>query len=94
MPTRPVNRKPDPGEQRGIRVKRLVERRADSAYAELQLAHRYDWVIPNHDGEDSENWNAFYYPVGDALKTLHAVVDLLEDRAPTGAEAWDDALVP
>ena len=22
--------------------------------------------LPNHDGEDSENWDAFYYPIGDA----------------------------
>ena len=71
-----------------------VERRANSAYGELKLAHRFDWVIPNHDGEDSENWDAFYYPVGDAWKALRALVDLLEGRPPTGGETWDPSLVP
>jgi len=37
-----------------------IERRCGSAFSELKLAHRFDWVIPNHDGEDSENWDAFY----------------------------------
>ena len=71
-----------------------VERRSTSAYAELKLAHRFDWVIPNHDGEDSENWDAFYHPVGDAWKTLHALVDLLEGREPRGAEKWHEDLLP
>lgn len=37
-----------------------VERRATSAFRELTLAHQFEHVIANHDGEDSENWNAFY----------------------------------
>ena len=31
-----------------------IERRAGSAYAELQEAWHFDYVIPNHDGEDSD----------------------------------------
>ncbi len=38
-----------------------IERRAGSAYAELAEAHHFDHVIPNHDGEDSDDWDAFYY---------------------------------
>ena len=38
-----------------------IERRAAGAYTELKEAWRFEYVIPNHDGEDSENWDAFYY---------------------------------
>ena len=41
-----------------------IERRAGNAYRELQMAWQFDFVLPNHDGEDSENWDAFYYPLG------------------------------
>jgi guanylate kinase len=66
-----------------------IERRAGSAFRELQEAVHFDWVIPNHDGEDSENWEAFYYPLGDARRALLAFVDLLEGRVPACAEKWE-----
>jgi guanylate kinase len=71
-----------------------VERRAGSAYEELRHAHSFDNVIPNHDGEDSENWDAFYHPLGDARRALLAVVALLEGRAPVGVESWAAELLP
>lgn len=71
-----------------------VERRAGSAYEELRQAHHFEHVIPNHDGEDSENWDAFYYPLGDARKALLAVVALLEGRTPIGVESWEAGLLP
>ena len=39
-----------------------IEKRSFSAYRELKEAHHFQYVIRNHDGEDSENWDAFYYP--------------------------------
>jgi guanylate kinase len=71
-----------------------VERRASSAYNELKLAWRFGSVVPNHDGEDSENWDAFYYPIGDARRALLAFVDLLAGRKPALAEEWDPSLLP
>jgi len=71
-----------------------IERRAGSAYSELRLAHFFDHVIPNHDGEDSENWDAFYYPLGDARKALNAFVALLEGRSSPHIEKWDAGLLP
>lgn len=65
-----------------------IERRAGSAFGELQEAVHFEWVIPNHDGEDSDNWDAFYYPLGDARRALLAFVDLLEGRIPSCAEKW------
>ncbi|HEY5894986.1 MAG TPA: hypothetical protein VIT91_17335 [Chthoniobacterales bacterium] len=68
-----------------------AERRAGSAFRELGMAHRFQNVIANHDGEDSENWNAFYFPLGDARKTLLAVTALLEGKS-ISVEPWGDFL--
>lgn len=71
-----------------------IERRAGSAYSELQLAWQFDYVIPNHDGEDSDNWDAFYYPLGEARRALNAFVSLLQGQVPEGLEKWDAQLLP
>ena len=71
-----------------------IERRAASALVEMGQAWRFDHVVPNHDGEDSENWDAFYYPVGDARRTLRSVAALLAGEPAPGAETWDRDLVP
>ncbi len=72
----------------------IIERRAASAYQELREAHRFRWVIPNHDGEDSENWDAFYHPLGDARRALLAFVAILKGETPVGAESWELDLLP
>jgi guanylate kinase len=66
-----------------------IEARASSAYRELQEASHFAHVIPNHDGEDSDNWEAFYYVIGDARKSLIALVALLEGVVPMGVEKWE-----
>jgi guanylate kinase len=70
-----------------------IERRASSAYRELQEAHYFQYVIPNHDGEDSENWDAFYYPLGNARLALLAFVSLLEGKISSGIENWEENLL-
>lgn len=71
-----------------------IERRASSAYSELQDAHHFQYIIPNHDGEDSENWDAFYYPIGDAHIAFQAIVALLKGKKPSGVEKWEEDLLP
>ena len=71
-----------------------IETRAGSAYRELKMAQRFDAVLPNHDGEDSENWDAFYYPLGDARSSLNAFVALLQGEPAEFAETWEAGLVP
>ncbi len=71
-----------------------IEKRAVSAPIELRYAAQYDWVIPNHDGEDSDNWQAFYYPLGDALRSLHIFAAILNDDIPAGAEQWEEGMWP
>ena len=71
-----------------------IETRASSAYTELKKAHQFQYVIPNHDGEDSENWDAFYHPLSDARRALSAFVALLNGETAVGVEQWDDTLLP
>ena len=71
-----------------------IERRASSAYGELKEAWHFDYVIPNHDGEDSDNWEAFYYPIGDARRSLNSFVALLQGEIPAAVEKWDEGLLP
>ena len=71
-----------------------IEKRAGSALHELAMAHHFGCVIPNHDGEDSENWDAFYYPLGDARRALNAFADLLQGTSSPWVEEWEDGLVP
>lgn len=69
-----------------------IEKRAGSAFRELQNAHHFQYVIPNHDGEDNENWDAFYYPLGDARKALLAFVTLLKNESAGYVEKWEKDL--
>jgi guanylate kinase len=70
-----------------------IEKRAGSAYRELQEAWHFDHVIVNHDGEDSDNWNAFYYLIGDARKALENFVALLKGEVAAGVEKWEEGLL-
>jgi guanylate kinase len=71
-----------------------IEKRAFSSYRELKEAHHFQHVIPNHDGEDSENWDAFYYPLGDARLALLAFVSLLAGNTLAPVEHWEEELIP
>jgi guanylate kinase len=71
-----------------------IEKRAASAYRELIEAQHFDYVIPNQDGEDRENWNAFYFPLGEARRTLLSFVALLEGNESVGIEHWESDLLP
>jgi guanylate kinase len=47
----------------------------------------------NHDGEDSENWDAFYFPIGDARHSLMSVVSLLNGAPSEMCEQWEADLL-
>jgi len=57
-----------------------------------EQAWHFRYVAPNRDGEDSDNWEAFYYPIG-ARKFLDVVASLLPGVVPPSAERWDELLV-
>ena len=71
-----------------------IEVRAGSAYKEMKEAWRYNFVIPNHDGEDSENWDAFGYPIGDAKEALLCFTEILSGGSPAYARKWPQGLLP
>jgi len=70
-----------------------IERRASSAYNELKLAYLYQNIIPNHDGEDSENWTDPGYPSGDAGSALNAFSAILRGEITPVVEKWDKELL-
>lgn len=83
------NRATEPPEKR--------EKRAKWAYTEMQNAHRYAHVIPNHDGEDSDNWGIpkkkgddwnLPYPIGDARRTLEIFLEILEAVDSSLTQHW------
>jgi guanylate kinase len=77
-----------------LRDLETVEKRAGSAFAELRLAWKFRHVIPNHDGEDSENWDSFYWPLGDARRAVRAVAALLRGERSEDVERWEADLLP
>jgi guanylate kinase len=71
-----------------------IEVRCASAYKEMKQAWRFDFVIPNLDGEDSDNWDEFYYPIGDARITLMSFAEILSGQKPSHAETWSKDFLP
>ena len=70
-----------------------IEKRAASAIVELREAWKFDYVIPCHDGEGNDNWDAFYYPISDARKALLAFASLLRGDSPVNVEKWTEDLL-
>jgi guanylate kinase len=71
-----------------------IEKRAASAIVEMREAPAFEHVIPVHDGEGNDNWDAFYYPIGSARVALGAFAAILQGKTPAGAERWEEGLVP
>ena len=69
-------------------VKKNIEIRVQTVYEELTLARQFDFVIPNHDGEDSDNWDLFDFPIGDAAAALKAFANLVQGKKSKIAEKW------
>lgn len=70
-----------------------IEVRCEAAYKEICDGWQFSYIIANHDGEDSENWSDFYYPVGDARKTLICFAGLLRGKEQPEAEKWERDLL-
>ncbi len=71
-----------------------IETRAGSALEEIRLAPTFNWILPNHDGEDSENWDMYYFPIGDAGRATEELALLFESGEGSGwAEKWDKGIV-
>jgi guanylate kinase len=66
-----------------------IRRRSESAWREIRMALMFDFVVVNHDGEDSDNWSL---PVlmGDARRATAAVYAGLAGQHSPDLEAWDE----
>jgi guanylate kinase len=71
-----------------------IEKRAGKAIVEMREAWKFDHVIPLHDAEGNDNWDAFYFPIGDARKAMETFAALLSGQTPPGLEKWDADLIP
>ena len=71
-----------------------IEKRAKSAYRELKEGHYFQYIIVNHDGEDSDNWDSFYYPLSDAKKSLEIFAALLKGETFCKLEVWEENIIP
>lgn len=71
-----------------------VERRAASAARELAFANQFDYILINHDGEDSEHWSGLPTPIGDARRTIDNLMAILNYQPPPDAERWPGNLFP
>jgi guanylate kinase len=89
-----VRRTQNFGQKLSKRISDNIEIRASETYEELKQAWQFSYVLPNHDGEDSDNWQLAPIPLGDALKALHALALLLEGKISPPLEQWRRDLVP
>jgi guanylate kinase len=71
-----------------------LQKRASDAYLELKEAHHFDFIIPNHDGEDSKNWKWSLLPSADAGRALDAFAAILANKNHPNIEKWEENLVP
>ena len=71
-----------------------IEKRCTSAFLEMREAWKFNYVIPVHDGEGHQNWDAFYYPIGSARKALVAFASLLQGNVSADVEQWTEDLIP
>ncbi|MFC1509770.1 hypothetical protein ACFL60_08840 [Candidatus Omnitrophota bacterium] len=71
-----------------------IEKRCSTAYGELQSASDYRYVLVNHDGEDSDNWEQFPLPIGDAEKSVHTFAEILEGKQSIVYQQWPVGLLP
>ncbi len=70
-----------------------IEIRCGTAFDEMKEAYKFDYVIPCHSGEDSEHWNAFYYPIGEARSAMECFISLINEEKSSYAEQWESDLL-
>ena len=66
--------------------------RARDAYQELSIAHSFDHIIVNHDGEDSSNWHDPDNLQGDAITSVHSLAGLIIAGNDPNSENWEGLL--
>jgi hypothetical protein len=76
-----------------------MRHRVDDAINEIRVACNYDYVLVNHDGEGSPNWQRnndgtfLDKPIGDAELAMDCLADILAGENPKNAEHWQCDLI-
>lgn len=72
-----------------------IEKRCSSAYVEMREAWKFNHVIHTHDSGGHDNWDAFYYPIGNARKSLMTFAALVQGESAAGVDdTWTPDLIP
>ena len=66
-----------------------IDKRAADAYLELSDAGMFDYVIPNHNGEGSDNWEEPIPGNSDAYLAVKEFSLLLKNKKPNISEKWN-----
>jgi len=73
-------------------IRENIDKRAADAYPELKDAWIFDYIIPNHDGEDSLNWDEPIAPESDAFLSVKEFSILLKKENQQISEKWKKTL--
>ena len=65
-----------------------LKQRAGDACQELNIAHLFDHVLVNHDGEDSIKWNDPQKLSGDVLRSVQSLAALIQTGKSVHIENW------
>ena len=67
-----------------------INLRASEAFSEILLAWRFDFVLPNHVGEDRGTWDTGNFPAGEAGHVLRRFADMVSAGGSEGFEKWTE----
>jgi guanylate kinase len=71
-------------------IRKNLEHRARDVYDELAMAHHFDYIIVNHDGEDHPVWDNVSTLTGDALNAVNSLARIITGEEALLVENWHD----
>ena len=75
------------------KILKNIDQRAADAYQELEDAPIFEFVIPNHDGEGSDNWEEPIPTDSDAYLAVKEFSILLKNESQKISEKWEKNLL-
>jgi guanylate kinase len=72
------------------KIHKNLEHRARDTWQELNMACKFNYVIVNHDGEDSAHWQDVYNLKGDAQKAVSSLAKIIYSQPDAPFEDWRD----
>jgi guanylate kinase len=72
------------------KIRLNLEHRAGDAYTELAMAHKFDYVIVNHDGEENPVWDDVHTLSGEALNAVNSFARIIAGKEAPAVENWQN----